>query len=165
MTVDGMVNRTCYGVFSCLNMFRPSCRPNVHPRWNRETRTMHFCALRDIPQGETLSITLDPAGLLLPSKDRLKRLEAEFKTSCMCEQCALREPISDAKRSRISKVIEQDYASLDSSEQLQAVNLACYPPKEPSWHRGRSKKLCSSLWRKVYITLETRYYLMDSSYG
>ena len=76
------------GIFPVASRINHACSPNCQHTWNanRGEETIH--AVRDLAEGEEITIAYSETG---PSKQRRIRLKEEFNFECMCSLCSLPE--------------------------------------------------------------------------
>ncbi|KAH9888099.1 hypothetical protein C8Q73DRAFT_794515 [Cubamyces lactineus] len=95
-------------VFALGSRFNLSCSPNVNNYWNDQLGKVTFWAVRDIVEGEELTICyMNP---LAPRAARQSRLKARFKFDCACSACSLSGEAageSDERRSTIARLYEE----------------------------------------------------------
>lgn len=96
------------GIFLKATRFNSSCVPNVNNWWNEGKNVIEFRALRDIAQGEELSITY--AVDLSPWADRRRELQVRYGFECHCEACSLSGEAltaSDDRRIKLESLIDE----------------------------------------------------------
>ncbi|KAH6910333.1 hypothetical protein BKA70DRAFT_121354 [Coprinopsis sp. MPI-PUGE-AT-0042] len=72
-----------------------SCGPNAAYRWDLSSSSATLYALRDIADGEEITITYaDP---LQTRDDRLKKLEPDYRFTCDCPWCSFSDPLDQEK--------------------------------------------------------------------
>ena len=75
------------GIFLQGSLFNSSCLPNVNNCWDPTNRVIVFRALRDIAEGEELSICYKN---LFDARDaRRSELRTNFRFDCQCAACSL----------------------------------------------------------------------------
>ncbi|RXW22477.1 hypothetical protein EST38_g3377 [Candolleomyces aberdarensis] len=82
---DGSGGRHYGGAFLKINRCNHSCGPNAAYKWNLSLLSATLYALRDIQEGEEITITYaDP---LQPRSDRWKKLQPDYRFTCDCPWC------------------------------------------------------------------------------
>lgn len=82
------------GIFPLVSRINHSCRPNAQHAWNEQLKSMLVHAVREIKDGEELTLSYLNGG---PSTQRKQILKDNFRFDCTCELCSL--PSSDLAKS------------------------------------------------------------------
>ncbi|KZV98895.1 hypothetical protein EXIGLDRAFT_831893 [Exidia glandulosa HHB12029] len=106
-TKDGSTLESDFLFFS-IAQIPHSCAPNAYLSWAPNLRVMKLIALRDIKQGEDITISYLPPALCLESSFRRQAwLQAEYGFQCRCTACTNSEPhhrfISHSERGNPNK--------------------------------------------------------------
>ncbi|CAP62077.1 uncharacterized protein PODANS_5_450 [Podospora anserina S mat+] len=90
------------GLFLEMSCMNHSCRPNTHYNWNNKTERLTIHALRDIQDGEELTVSyMTQTG---PRVHRQKFLEDCFFFHCECELCGLSPGASEESDMRLLEI-------------------------------------------------------------
>ena len=98
-------------VYALACRFNHACTPNSHVAWNPRLRQQTIHALRDIRDGEELTVNY-LAELSMPTAHRQQRLRDGFGFECTCATCILAataREASDQRRSRIATLAGMVY--------------------------------------------------------
>ncbi|KAI5359844.1 putative SET domain, tetratricopeptide-like helical domain superfamily [Septoria linicola] len=74
------------GIFPLVSRINHSCLPNAQHAWSEKLKSMLVHAVRDIKNGEELTLSYLNAG---PSTTRQHILKENFRFQCTCELCSL----------------------------------------------------------------------------
>lgn len=94
------------GIFLETARINHSCQPNAQHAWNDKLKRMLVHAVRDIQEGEELTLSYIAGG---PSDARKQHIKTYFGFDCRCEACSLpnhEQEISDERLRRASRLDE-----------------------------------------------------------
>ncbi|EAU91747.1 hypothetical protein CC1G_04515 [Coprinopsis cinerea okayama7 len=111
------------GAFLKINRCNHSCGPNAAYRWDVSKLAATLYALRDISEGEEITITYaDP---LQSRAARLKKLEPDYRFTCDCHWCTFKDPL-DQEKSDATREYLKSYVSTHPSYRKWSTDL-CLP--------------------------------------
>ncbi|KAK0462307.1 uncharacterized protein EV420DRAFT_1477055 [Desarmillaria tabescens] len=96
------------GIFPLLSRANHDCTPNSHYFFNFSSFTGEFRAMRDIPQGD--EVTIAYTHVLAPRGARQAQLRSGYSFICSCAACHLdakQAEASDERRARIHQLVEE----------------------------------------------------------
>lgn len=91
------------GIFLKASRINHACDKNAHNSWNKNIKRHTIHAIRDINQGE--EITISYLAVHRSRQDRQKTLRTQFKFECSCRLCSL--PAEESRKS--DKMLEDIY--------------------------------------------------------
>lgn len=80
-------NNFATGVFEIASRFNHSCTPNVDKNWNEDLKKTQFMVIRDVKQGEELSVSYLPDDWEFDRVERLAKLKLGWGFDCDCLLC------------------------------------------------------------------------------
>ncbi|PLW20775.1 hypothetical protein PCANC_09277 [Puccinia coronata f. sp. avenae] len=98
-----------------------ACRPNVGYSMDNTTQTLHMMALRDIPEGEELTISYRAPEL--PHQVRRDALEFFYGFRCSCSHCQLSSEQRRISDERVQRIIELQYMHYNEQEWLSITQV------------------------------------------
>ncbi|KAK5653306.1 hypothetical protein OQA88_8997 [Cercophora sp. LCS_1] len=101
----GVGGRRYSGLYPEVAMMNHDCWPSSIVRFSSETLANEAVAVRDVNEGEELTISYIPADL--PTSERVAMLQLHYKFQCSCQLCsapARTQNTSDARRERIAEI-------------------------------------------------------------
>ena len=114
------------GIFVETARINHSCRPNAQHAWNDKLRRMMVHAVREISEGEELTLSYIVGG---PSTERKSNLKSFFSFDCHCELCGLPEAELANSDDRLRRAQQLDEAIGDAKVVRQTPERAledCY---------------------------------------
>jgi len=114
----------CNGLFLIAGRINHSCKPNA--LWSTvDSKLLELRALRDIKEGEEITVSyLNPAKFL--TKDERFKLFENWKFQCACELCSL-DASACEKNDKVCMMIRDNFAKIEAFlDDIQAK----YPPKD-----------------------------------
>ncbi|KAK3250765.1 hypothetical protein CYMTET_35042 [Cymbomonas tetramitiformis] len=107
-SADGaQVSPIIASVFELASRFNHACHPNCHIAWNVALGKQSVHALRDIAQGEELTVAYIGGDVLGTRTNRQKMLQKKFSFDCACDTCELKGDAlakSDRHQARIAEI-------------------------------------------------------------
>jgi hypothetical protein len=94
-------------IFPLVARLNHACRPNAQHAWNEAQGIEVVHAVRDIQEGEELTLSYLAGG---PSKERKTSLKEYFGFDCTCEACSLPAAELEASDARLRRAQELDEA-------------------------------------------------------
>ncbi|KAF2817588.1 SET domain-containing protein [Mytilinidion resinicola] len=99
------------GIFPLIARINHSCRPNAQHAWNGNEGEETVYAVREIKEGEQLSLSYHEGG---PSSERRKALKEFFGFDCTCEMCGMLKDQIDISDERLRRAKTLDKAIGDA---------------------------------------------------
>ncbi|KAG6292103.1 hypothetical protein E4U09_003561 [Claviceps aff. purpurea] len=111
-------------IFLIASLINHNCENNAQQSWNNNTRRHNIHALRDIQEGE--EITLSYVFSLLDRAGRQALLKKSFNFTCSCRLCSL--PIRESQRrdGNVQRVAALDEVAKHQRSTAPLQSLQCY---------------------------------------
>ncbi|KAF4338330.1 SET domain protein [Fusarium beomiforme] len=94
------------GIFLAACRINHACDNNAQKGWNDGIKRHTVHALRDIDEGEEITITY--VGVLNNRRTRQEALRKKFKFTCLCHLCSLPPNLSAESDRRLDEILEMD---------------------------------------------------------